>query len=69
MRKIKIKELFIICYKSEYKNGYAPDNESQVFEQIDVRQIKGTMERDASLKIRRAAHMRVIFRELPIDVT
>lgn len=73
MRKSKIKELFLICYKSEDKHQVKQrdiaDNISQVFEQIDVGQIKGSEERAKSVQIRQAAHREVLVSERPIDVS
>ena len=73
MGKNKIKQFFLICYKTEEKQSVKTremeDNVSQVFEQIDVGQIKGPEERNKSVQIRQAAHREVLVSERPIDVS
>jgi hypothetical protein len=73
---MKLKEMFLICYRKEEKvqghtkdkKGHVDDNVSQVFEQIDVGQIKTGQERATSIQIRQAAHREMLVSERPIDV-
>ena len=72
MGKNKMKQFFLICYKAEEKHAKTrdiDDNISQVFEQIDVGQIKGSEERNKSVQIRQAAHREMLVSERPIDVS